>query len=78
MKITRAATHDLTAVKNDLLNLNHSEQFADRAYCDQSTKQKLARKNSNSHTPIKLSRSKKTFHRMKKYILNLLVQLDNQ
>jgi len=60
MKITRAATHDLTAVKNDLLNLNHSELFADRAYCDQFTKQKLAKKNSNLHTPIKLSRSKKT------------------
>ncbi|WGL61551.1 transposase [Pigmentibacter sp. JX0631] len=42
MKITRAAKHDLTAVKNDLLNFNHSELFADRAYCDQSTKQKLA------------------------------------
>jgi hypothetical protein len=47
MKITRAATHDLTAVKNDLLNLNHSELFADSVYCDQITKQKLARKNSN-------------------------------
>jgi uncharacterized protein (DUF2344 family) len=60
MKVTRAGTHDLVAVKNDLLNIEHSELFADRAYCDQTTKERLAKKNSILHTPIKLSRSKKT------------------
>jgi hypothetical protein len=59
-KITSAATHDLTAVKNDLLNFKHSQIFADRAYCDQSTKKNLSQINSKLHTPIKLSRNKKT------------------
>ena len=27
MKVTRAGTHDLSAVKNDLLNIEHSELF---------------------------------------------------
>ncbi|APJ02640.1 transposase [Silvanigrella aquatica] len=60
LKVTRAGTHDLTAMKNELLNFKHSQLFADRAYCDQSTKEQLAKKNSVLHTPIKLSRSKKT------------------
>ena len=63
MKITRAATHDLTAIKEDLLNLNHLKLFADRAYCNQFTKQKLAKKNSNFYTPIKLLKSKNSFIR---------------
>ena len=44
MKVTRAGTHDLAAVKNDLLNIEHSELFADRAYYDQTTKERLAKK----------------------------------
>lgn len=60
LKVTRAGTHDLTAMKKELLNFKHSQLFADRAYCDQSTKEQLAKKNSVLHTPVKLSRSKKT------------------
>ncbi|MBX9838069.1 MAG: hypothetical protein K2X69_07095 [Silvanigrellaceae bacterium] len=78
MKITRAAIHDLIAVKNNQLNINHSALFADQAYCDQFNKQQLAKKNNILHTPIKLSKSKKTLPVMKKFILNLLAQLDNQ
>lgn len=59
LKVTRAGTHDLTAIKNELLNFKHSQLFADRAYCDLSTKELLAKKNSVLHTPVKLSRCKK-------------------
>jgi len=60
LKVTRAATHDLSVFKNDLLNFKHSQIFADRTYCDQSTKKNLIKINSKLHTPIKLTRRKKT------------------
>lgn len=78
MKITRAATHDLIAVKNDLLNLNHSELFADRGYCDQSTKKNWLEKILSCILQLNFQEVKNLFHTMKKFILNLLVQLDNQ
>jgi hypothetical protein len=43
IKVTRAETHDLTAIKNDLFNFKNSQLFADRAYCDQPTKKILAK-----------------------------------
>ncbi len=59
-KITHASTHELTAVKNDLLIFKHTQIFADRAYYDKSTLKNLSQINLKLQTPIKLSR-KKTF-----------------
>ena len=59
VKITKASTHDLTAVKQDLLSQKHTKIFADKAYIDKKTKHNLEMIGSELHTPIKLSKLKK-------------------
>ena len=59
VKITKASTHDLTAVKQDLLTQKHTKIFADKAYIDKKTKHNLEMIGSELHTPIKLSKLKK-------------------
>ena len=60
VKITPASTHDLTALKKELSTFKNSEIFADKAYSDQKTRNQMSKVNSILHTPIKLSRCKKT------------------
>ena len=41
IKVTKAGAHDLTAIKNELLNFKHSQIFADSTYCDQINKRSI-------------------------------------
>jgi len=59
VKVTQASTHDLTAIKQDLLTQKNTKILADKAYIDKKTKRNLGFIGSELHTPIKLSKSKK-------------------
>ena len=58
LKITGASMHDLTALKEDLCKIKFATIFADKAYIDSAMKNTLARKMTEIHIPIKLSKSK--------------------
>jgi hypothetical protein len=60
------ATHNLTAVNNDLLNFKYSQIFANRTYFDESTKKNLIKINSKLHALIKISLSKNTHSSVEK------------
>jgi len=59
LEITQANIHDLTAVKHVFEDFSGNKIIGDKAYCDSESKQNLAGKNVQLHTPIKLSKNKK-------------------
>ncbi len=59
VKITKASTHDLTAIKQELLTQKSTHLLADKAYSDKKTKNALSSIGTQLHTPVKFSRSKK-------------------
>lgn len=59
LKITTAKTHDLTAVKEDFFEFENHKFIGDKAYGKKALKIKLAEKNIELHTPVKLTKSKK-------------------
>lgn len=59
VKITQASTHDLTALKQELLTQKNTKILADKAYIDKKTKYSLNCIGTELHTPIKLSKYKK-------------------
>jgi len=60
LNITGANEHDFTAVKDIFKDFENCKIIGDRAYSDRSSKDFLAKKNVELHTPCKLSRSKKS------------------
>ncbi len=60
MKTTAARTHDLSAIKKELSSIKDVQILGDKAYGDQKTKKKLNHIGSDLHTPVKLSKFKKT------------------
>ncbi len=58
--ITGASIHDLAAARDVFQTIQNSEIYADKAYCDESLKtDTLEKQNTDLHTPIKTSKSKK-------------------
>jgi hypothetical protein len=60
MKTTEARIHDLSAIKKELSSIKEVQILGDKAYGDLKTKKKLNRIGSDLHTPVKLSKFKKT------------------
>lgn len=58
VKITHAAMHDLSAVRNEISSIKNSIVFADKAYTSSTIRKKLASLGSEIHIPIKHSKFK--------------------
>lgn len=66
LSITKASVHDLTAVRNYLNEFEGHKVLGDKAYSDKALKNELYKKGVELHTPVKLSRSKKSLDEAEK------------
>lgn len=60
LSITKAKTHDLTAAKDFFPEFSNCKMIGDKAYRSAAEKEKLKNNCNEIHTPVKLSRSKKS------------------
>lgn len=60
MKTTQARIYELPAIKKELSYIKDTQVFGDKDSGDQKTKKKLNRIGCDLHTPVKLSKFKRT------------------